>query len=141
MGGFAGGDEAGFWEEESVSFSQNKSLSAKKTEPLLSIDNYIYSVELLKNESKSILIEGFEGASFNPQSFFKAYKLLLEYTNDLDIEEFFQEHKVLLRKSQTKESSKPVPLPHSLLFFHLIKDACNLVLSAKEIAELEKKLS
>ncbi len=156
MGGFEGGDEGGFWDEDSISILIDKqnNLQAKKTKIKQSIhtSDSGYSVRAYTEDKNSystisfvlckcdtFSIEGCEGISLQSNKIYKAYKALLELTHDTDIVDFFSEYKVLVTHGNTLPPQNNFYEVAS--FMYLLKEVCNLVISNKELLKIENSLS
>jgi 4-diphosphocytidyl-2-C-methyl-D-erythritol kinase len=123
MGGFAGGDEAGFWDEDKMAALVQKQQERKsKNSPLYVSNENLYFAPC---KCKSFTVEG----SLNSDIIVKAYELLCSFTNDSDIEDFFKEHKVVV-KSEDSSSLQS--------FLHLVREECNLLLSNSDLEEIER---
>ena len=151
MGGFEGGDEAGFWVVDPLltlidQQQQHKSKrrhsikdSIQRNDSVYSIKAYTNGTELydtisfVPHECETFTIEGFDDIPLESNPIYKAYKALLDYTNDSDISDFFYEHKVVVTKgipSQVDTSSAVVA------FILLVKEVCNLILSSDELENI-----
>jgi len=122
MGGFAGGDEAGYWDEDEVLIfkSSKKNLGESGLKP----STYL---SLIPCKCDKFTIDSKAKENINSNDIHKAYEALCEYTQDSDIEDFFKTH--MLRVS--KECSSNV-----LSFLHLVRDECNLLLSNSELEDI-----
>jgi hypothetical protein len=136
MGGFEGGDEAGFWEVEE-SNSIYKSKTSSKTKYQITKDNLTYTIEaididgvikLLPSNSNRLTIKGHQTDIIQ-----KAYKTLIEFTDDMEIIDFFHTHKIVI------EVSDDDPILGAL-FILLTKDACNLILTNDELKEISQNI-
>ncbi|MEA3371843.1 MAG: hypothetical protein U9Q40_10940 [Campylobacterota bacterium] len=124
MGGFEGGDEGGYWDdEEPVIFSKAKSskpnIEKKGSEYILG------SVSLVPCVCDNFTVEAHNETLSKTLN--AAYGALLDYTDDSEIEEFFQEYKVVIKEESSTNAE---------VFLHLTKEACNLILRDDEIEEL-----
>jgi len=143
MGGFAGGDEAGFWDDDIIEFSLNKHNKPKHEtlKPQIIINNTLYKISFIPAKCSALTIECSKEVSLESKHLQKVYKALLEFTNDSDITEFFENHKILLTTLESTSTESDVTLSNALVFLHFTKDACNLVLTSDELEEIEKSIT
>ncbi|MBL1243228.1 MAG: hypothetical protein COA39_002335 [Sulfurimonas sp.] len=138
MGGFEGGDEGGFWDEDAIDVliakqNSSKPESNKQKKVIIETKNSAYvlqddsTITIVPHNSTTFTIEGCDDIPFESNTIYKTYKALIELTCDSDIVDFFDEHKVVVTKYSPHSSS--------LSFLVLVKELCSLVLSD---AELEK---
>jgi hypothetical protein len=141
MGGFEGGDEAGFWEVDENTFHTKTSKASNETKYQIIEDDLSYKITasgyeetivLLPFESKSLTIEGYQTDIIS-----KAYHSLVDFTNDMEIVEFYHQHKIFI---QTPKSQKVDETILGALFILLTKDICNLVLNGNEIEEIAQNI-
>lgn len=177
MGGFEGGDEGGFWDEDPIlslidKQNENRTKHQKSTKPHITIDNAQYSIKahakatiflkitgyldnrptLLSRvvrlhdlydvisfvpcECDTFTLEGCDGIDLHSNTIYKAYQALIDYTNDLDIEAFFHEHKVVVNKNIPLSEGLGGSSSDAAAFIHLVKEVCNLVLSLDELLDI-----
>lgn len=146
MGGFAGGDEAGYWENDSIFTLSKKNNNKEKLH--IEINDSIYSIKAYSKTNEDVyntisfvpsqcdtfIIEGCDEIAVESNSIYKAYKALLEYTVDSDISDFFYEHKVVVKKRIV--SSSEGMSSNAAAFLFLTKEMCNLVLSTDELVKI-----
>lgn len=141
MGGFEGGDEGGFWDEDAIATlikKQNSSLLKSKPKVIIQKKDSVYSLKgdttlsIVPHNCKSFTIEGCENIPLESNTIYRAYKALIELTCDSDIEEFFYAHKVHLTSYK--------PSSNSLNFLLLTKELCNLALSDAELHKISKEV-
>ena len=141
MGGFEGGDEGGFWDEDAIETlikKQNSSVKRSKQKIIIEIKDSVYSLKgdtylsIVPQNCASFTIEGCEDIPLESNAIYKAYKTLIDLTCDSDIEEFFYEHKVYLTSEE--------PSSHSLNFLLLVKELCNLALSDAELSKISEEV-
>lgn len=139
MGGFEGGDEGGFWDEDAIDTliqKQNTQKSLKKEKISLVLKDGVYSVKgdgsfsLVPQECTTFTIEGIDSNSLESNAIYKAYKTLIKLTCDSETEEFFYEYKVVVTSSNASVKN----------FLLLVKELCNLVLSDMELTKIEETL-
>jgi 4-diphosphocytidyl-2-C-methyl-D-erythritol kinase len=154
MGGFAGGDEAGFWDEDTLAVSikkqyENKTkrrnnikASIQRSDSGCSIKSYVKGKELYNTISfvtkacDSFTLEGYDETPLESNTIYKAYLALLEYTDDSDISDFFNEHKVVIKKGVISQTDLEASPSDTAAFMFLIKEVCNLILSTDELVKI-----
>lgn len=142
MGGFEGGDEAGFWEDTGPIFSVSKQKENKKKNDKLSIniDGLIYTIKIEPAECDTFTLESPNTFKLKSNLLYKAYLKLYDYTNDSDIVDFFLENKVVLTKLPKASQNKQDTFSSIVGFLLLIQDGCNLVLTQNELEQITKDI-
>lgn len=142
MGGFAGGDEGGFWDEDIVlkSTNKNNNIQMQKEIRCTIVQNNHYTLRFVSSATQELCIEPKKIEKEVAANIYKAYEALIEYTNDPDIQEFFLDHKIVF-----EQCLEPLQKTHKLLtvtalFLSLVQDACSLILTAQELQKIENKL-
>jgi hypothetical protein len=137
MGGFEGGDEAGFWEEEQSNSLYGTSQVTSKIKYQIIQDDTIYKIktygfngiiQLSPFKSNELIIEGNTTDIIQ-----KAYKALVDFTDDMEIVELFQTHKIIIEVPDNETIL-------GALFILLTKDICNLILNKNELKEIALKI-
>jgi len=154
MGGFEGGDEGGFWDVDTISAlieKQNdnkpKYRSSARSDIQTSDTGYsikahskakgLYdTISFVPCNCKSFTIEGCDGILLESNTIYKAYKALIDFTDDLDIEDFFHAYKVVVRKGIPSSAGLGGASSDAAAFIRLVKEACNLILSSDELAKI-----
>lgn len=154
MGGFEGGDEAGFWDVDAITASihqqhQNKSKSINRIKASIQRSDLGYSIKayakgkelydtisFLPYECETFTIEGCDDIPLASNTIYKAYKALLDHTNDSDISDFFCEHKVAVAKGIPSQADLAGASSNAAAFILLVKEVCNLILSSDELAKI-----
>ena len=154
MGGFEGGDEAGFWDidipptsmvQHNKSISKRKSLAAsfiEKSDSGYSIKAHAKvkgsydTISFVPCECETFTIEGCDDIPLKLNSIYKAYKALLDYTNDSDIADFFYEHKIVVTKGIPLQEDLGGAASDAAAFILLVKEVCNLILCSDELANI-----
>lgn len=139
MGGFEGGDEGGFWDEESL-FNPINAKTDTKTNQLhkyttFKESNAIFELSFVPCAAQALTLECETESVYDFGDIYGIYTRVLEYTNDSDIEEFFNTHKVLFSKVENPKEPHENLTP-SELFLEKTKDACSLVLTQDELKDL-----
>lgn len=145
MGGFEGGDEAGFWDEDDL---KNDIFTSQKTcnqhlithmkidassfcISVYSTSNVISSLQFVQSSCEGLKIEGKGLAPNVSKVISKTYETLLEETNDFEIEDFFKEYKVVVDETQAIADASFIAA-----FLLMTKEACSLALSMQEIEQI-----
>ena len=148
MGGFAGGDEGGYWDIESTQVKKNyKSKSTKKKKLYTESSDSLYSIRVYVKDTYSTIsfipcrcetftVKGCDDIPLELNTLYKLYQELNDYTCDSDISDFFLEHKVVVEKCIELDSSTARSASHVGAFLCLIKEACNLLLSTEELVKI-----
>ncbi len=104
------------------------------------VDDLYDTIEFIPCECDSFTIEGCESVPLESNTIYKAYKILNEYTGDLDILNFFYKHKVVVTKRIPSQAGLGGGSSDAAAFMRLVKEACNLLLSTEELAQIGSKI-
>ena len=94
------------------------------------------TIAFVPSKCESFTIEGCEGVPLKSNTIYKAYKALNEHTGDLDILNFFYEHKVVVTKRIPSQAGLGGGSSDAAAFMRLVKEVCNLILSTDELAKI-----
>jgi len=141
MGGFAGGDEGGFWDVDAIDVliakqNSHNIKSKKQAKVVIETKNSAYyikddvTISIVPHNTTAFTIEGCDDIPLESNTIYKTYKALMELTCASDIEDFFAEHKVLL--------TQYTPTTSSTSFLLLVKELCNLILSDSELRTIRE---
>jgi 4-diphosphocytidyl-2-C-methyl-D-erythritol kinase len=154
MGGFEGGDEAGFWDIDipptsmvkhidNISKSRNRAASyIERSDFRCSIKAHakvkgLYdTISFVPCECETFTIEGCDDIPLESNSIYKAYKALLDFTDDLDIADFFYAHKIVVTKGIPLHAGLGGAASDAAAFILLVKEVCNLILSMDELVSI-----
>jgi len=152
MGGFAGGDEGGYWDIDippnaMVKHNDKRSKNRNGTSSYIERNDLGYTIKAYAKdktgydtisfvpcECETFTIEGYDEIPLESNSMYIAYKALIDFTDDLDIEDFFYTYKVVVTKETVSTSS------HAAAFVLLVKEACNLILSRDELDSIGSRV-
>ncbi len=96
-------------------------------------------IEFIPAKCDSFTIEGID-IKKEDNIIFKAYKALNAYTGDLDILNFFYNHKVVIKKSIPLGAGLGGGSSNAGTFMRMVKDTCNLKISIDELAKIGAKV-
>lgn len=152
MGGFAGGDEGGYWDSDDLyslvdKQKANKTKNADRKKLYIKISDSkssikVYAKELygtisfIPSKCEVFTVEGCEDIPSVSNDIYKAYQVLCEFSTDLDISDFFDAHKVVVTKYTSLQTDYEGISSVSNAFIDLLKEVCNLVLSNDELAKI-----
>ena len=149
MGGFEGGDEGGYWDDDiptvlpkankTQSYVQ-KGTSNYTVQAYSEKENVFDTISLVPCICKAFTLDDYRSTPIEQSDIYKSYNALLEYTNDIEIEELFYEYKIVITKNTLSSPAEKSTLSHAEAFLHLVKELCNLLLRCDEIKEIVKKI-
>lgn len=100
------------------------------------VENLYDTITFEPCECDTFTIEGCEDIPLESNTIYKAYKVLNEYTGDLDILEFFYRHKVVVTKRIPSQAGLGGGSSDAAAFMRLVKEVCRLMLNTEELAKL-----
>ena len=154
MGGFEGGDEAGFWDidipptsmvQDNKSISKRKNLAAsfiERSDSGYSIKAHAKvkgsydTISFIPCECDTFTIEGCADIPLELNSIYKAYKALLDFTDDSDIVDFFYAHKIVVTKGIPLHVGLGGAASDAAAFILMVKEVCNLILCTDELENI-----
>ena len=100
------------------------------------VNNVYDTITFVPCECETFTLEGCEGVPLESNTIYKAYKALNDYTGDLDILNYFYNHKVVVTKRIPSQAGLGGGSSDAAAFMRLVKEACNLLISTKELAKI-----
>ncbi len=100
------------------------------------VNNVYDTITFVPCECETFTLEGCEGVPLESNTIYKAYKALNDYTGDLDILNYFYQHKVVVTKRIPSQAGLGGGSSDAAAFMRLVKEACNLLISTKELAKI-----
>ncbi len=99
------------------------------------VENLYDTIEFVPSSCDSFTIEGLDIPK-EQNIIYKAYKALNQYIGDLDILEFFYNHKVVVNKNIPMGAGLGGGSSNAATFINMVKEYCNLKVSTKELANI-----
>lgn len=149
MGGFEGGDEGGFWDEDALALlvkQQKQRVIPKKEKFYILYSDASYSAKANKTLKfvpcicESFSVQASEATRESASSIYKAFELLDMATVDSDVMDFFSEYKVVLSEVNTALKTSREVAQDTAVFLLLTKEVCNLVMSTDELAKIASRI-
>ncbi len=100
------------------------------------VDDLYDTITFVPCDCETFTIEGCEGIPLESNTIYKAYKALNDYTGDLDILNFFYEHKVIVTKRIPSQAGLGGGSSDAAAFMRLVKEVCNLIIGTEELAKV-----
>jgi 4-diphosphocytidyl-2-C-methyl-D-erythritol kinase len=95
------------------------------------------TIEFVPCICDTFTLEGCDGVPLESNTIYKAYQVLCEHNKDeLDVVNFFSKHKVLVTKRIPSQAGLGGGSSDGAAFMRLTKEACNVMISTKELAKL-----
>ena len=100
------------------------------------VKNLYDTVEFVPCKCDSFTIEGINGVNIKDNIIYKAYLALNQNLGDLDILEFFYNHKVVVKKNIPMGAGLGGGSSNAATFINMVKEACSLKASTQELARI-----
>jgi len=94
------------------------------------------TIEFVPQKCDTFTIEGIDEVKRDDNIIYKAYKALNLHTGDLDILNFFYNHKVVVNKKIPFGAGLGGGSSNAATFMNMVKEACNLKISTDELAKI-----
>ncbi len=104
------------------------------------LKNMYDTIEFVPQKCDSFTIEGLDDIKLEDNIIYKAYKALNKYTGDLDILEFFYNHKVVVKKNIPMGAGLGGGSSNAATFMKMVHKFCNLTISIDELANIGAKV-
>lgn len=102
----------------------------------LRVEDLYDTISFVPCSCETFTIQGCEEIPKEANSIYKIYQSLIDFTDDWDIEAFFHEHKIVVTKRIPYSVGLAGSASDAAAFLRLAKEACNLVLTTKELIEI-----
>ena len=100
------------------------------------VKNLYDTIEFVPCKCDSFTIEGIDGVDIKDNIIYKAYLALNQNLGDLDILEFFYNHKVVVKKNIPMGAGLGGGSSNAATFINMVKEACNLKATTQELAKI-----
>ena len=100
------------------------------------IEDLYDTIEFVPCECETFTIEGCDDIPLESNTIYRAYKVLNDHTDNLDIQNFFYKHKVVVTKRIPSQAGLGGGSSDAAAFMRLVKEVCDLKISTDDLAEL-----
>jgi len=100
------------------------------------VEDLYDTIAFVPSKCDTFTIEGCDDIPLESNTIYKAYKALNDHTGDLDILNFFYEHKVVVTKRIPSQAGLGGGSSDAAAFMLLVKEVCNLMISTKDLANV-----
>ena len=100
------------------------------------VENLYDTISFVPSHCEEFTIEGCDAVPTQSNTIYKAYKALLEATDDRNIEDFFQQHKVLVDKKIPSQAGLGGGSSDAATFLRLTNQLCDLNISTDELSQI-----
>lgn len=100
------------------------------------VKNLYDTIEFVPQKCDSFTIEGIKDVALKDNLIYKAYQALNRATGDLDILEFFYNHKVVVKKNIPFGAGLGGGSSNAATFMRMVNKQCNLKLTSQQLASI-----
>ncbi len=100
------------------------------------VENLYDTIEFVPQKCNTFTIEGVDGVDTKSNIIYKAYKALNQHTGDLDILDFFYNHKVVVDKKIPFGAGLGGGSSNAATFIRMVKKVCKLSATTDELATI-----
>ena len=100
------------------------------------VENLYDTISFIPQKCNSFTIEGCDGVELKSNTIYKAFIALNSFTGDLDILEFFYNHKVVVNKAIPSQAGLGGGSSDGASFMRLVNDVCRLNLDIDTLAKI-----
>lgn len=100
------------------------------------VESLYDTLTFIPSHCKEFTIEGCDGVPTKSNTIYKAFLALLEATNDVAIEEFFQQHKIVVEKKIPSQAGLGGGSSDAAAFLRLTNQLCNLNISIDKLSQI-----
>jgi 4-diphosphocytidyl-2-C-methyl-D-erythritol kinase len=104
------------------------------------IDNLYDEISFIKSNKNQFDIDGNFSCPLEKNTIYEAYKAILNYTNNKDIEQFFKEYSISIKKNIPEFAGLGGGSSNSATFFKMLNNKFNLKLTIQELAQIGLKV-
>jgi 4-diphosphocytidyl-2-C-methyl-D-erythritol kinase len=102
----------------------------------MQVENLYDTITFVPCKCDTFTLEGCDDIPLESNTIYKAYKALNSHTGDLDILNFFYQHKVVVTKRIPSQAGLGGGSSDAAAFMRLVKEVCHLMISTDELARL-----
>ncbi len=100
------------------------------------VENLYDTIGFVPAKCDSFTVEGIDGVDTKDNIIYKAYKALNSHIGDLDILEYFYNHKVVVKKNIPIGAGLGGGSANAATFINMVKSACSLQATTEELAKI-----
>ena len=104
------------------------------------VDNVYDEISFIKSYKNGFFIDGNFSCPLEKNTIYKAYQNILEYTNNKDIENYFKEYSISIKKNIPEFAGLGGGSSNSASFLKKINEELNLKLTIEELAKIGLKV-
>lgn len=100
------------------------------------VENLYDTISFIPSKCDSFTLEGFDGVELNNNTIHKAFVALNNYSGNLELLEFFYNHKVVVNKQIPTMAGLGGGSSNAGAFLRLANEVCNLGISVEKLAKI-----